>query len=247
MKRLPQISGAFYGGKQVYFAANAELIVNNSYYKIGQLVGISILTLGRGDEAFHPVLVRALFSIPQPEVLEDIEDDLIKYSLNQIENEQYDVLLDLDINPFGKTQQCIKKLYMLSTIVFSKYAAINQFREGVSSASPTLVQQNLYSVIRNFFEENFNELSFDDIVSILCYPQLETADIGSNDHGKYSNAVGEFGVFLSLLESKEEKIDDKFVTLADFLRFSTGADRIPPHGFEKKIEVYFEVVSLPKA
>ena len=92
---------------------------------MGQLSAYSILLLGRGTECFHPVVVRALFRQEQPLSLEELEDGFIKNNLNEIRIGNFDCLMDLNINFYGKTQEELLSLYLLSSIVHIKYHAIN--------------------------------------------------------------------------------------------------------------------------
>ena len=78
-----------------------------------------------------PAVVTALFRHEQPLFLEEIEDGFIKNNLNEIRIDNFDCLMDLNINSYGKTQEQLLSLYLLSSIVHTKYHAINQFADGV--------------------------------------------------------------------------------------------------------------------
>ena len=116
MKRLPQLSNVFFGGLHICFSSNTEPVLNNIYFKLGQLCAVAIITIGRGPEIFHPAITRALFDVEQPEHIESIEDAEIQLNLKKIEQGDVDVLYDHNIVPVGKSIKELKKLFLISSV-----------------------------------------------------------------------------------------------------------------------------------
>ena len=82
MRRFLDLGSMVFGSsKSLCFTAIAEAILADKYYKLGQITVLSILTTGRGPECLHPAIVRAIFQVKQPEVIENIEDAFITHDL----------------------------------------------------------------------------------------------------------------------------------------------------------------------
>jgi len=86
------------------------------------------------------------------------------------------------------------------------------------------------------------------MISLLSYKQLKDGTFaeGSNKAIQIRDCIAEFELFLINVGIKEVLIDDVPLRYEDFLFFATGGDRIPPYGFDKKIDILFEDISLPK-
>ena len=57
-------SGLLFGGNQsLAFQANPEAILQKRFYKIGQLVALSVLLNERGPENIHPAIMHALYNL----------------------------------------------------------------------------------------------------------------------------------------------------------------------------------------
>ena len=118
MRKLHLLGQLVFGEPtRLAFRLSSEGILQKHFYKLGQLSAYSILLLGSGPECFHPAVVRALFRKEQPLLLEEIEDGFIKNNLNEIHVGNFDCLMDLNINFYGKTQEELLSLYLLSSIV----------------------------------------------------------------------------------------------------------------------------------
>ena len=131
-------------------------------------------------------------------------------------------------------------------MVFSKHVAISQFRDGLQSVSSNLVDSSNYEVMKSYLEENDQLLTFDSLIEIIDYSQLQSTEEGSNAHFQIKDAVGEFEMFLTADEAGEISIKRTLLNLGDLLVFCTGTDRIPSFGFATKLEIIFEDRTLPK-
>ena len=251
MRKLPLLGQLVFGEPtSLAFQLSSEGILQKQFYKLGQLSAYSILLLGRGPECFHPAVVRALFRREQPLLLEEIEDGFIKSNLNEIHIGKFDCLMDLNINSYGKTQEELLSLCLLSSIGHTKYHAINQFSDGVRSMHPKLLKDNSFNLVSKYFQhDECRKITFDQVISLFQYKQIveNIFDVGSNEGMNISNCVTEFELFLLQIGSDSISLEDNdILDYEQLIFFVTATDRIPPYGFEKLIDVTFENVSLPK-
>ena len=100
--------------------------------------------------------------------------------------------------------------------------------------------------MKSYLEENDQLLTFDSLIEIIDYSQLQSTEEGSNAHFQIKDAVGEFEMFLTAVEAGEISIKRTLLNLGDLLVFCTGTDRIPSFGFATKLEIIFEDRTLPK-
>ena len=248
MKNFGSVTNVCFGSQnQLCFSANPERVLEGVYFKLGQLVAVAIITLGRGPECLHPVIVWGMYGIVQQNEMEYIDDAQVNYILSEIYHDKFDSLLDLNIGPNGKSKPELKIIYLLSTLILQKLCAINQFKDDLASIDASLVHTSSYSIMKLFLEESVKECSFAEITALITYPQAENLVAGSNDHTRFQDAVAELEVLLAAIEGKEIEIDDNLLTFFDFLYFVTGTDRVPPHGFEKSLDITFDDISLPTA
>ena len=85
MKHFSGVKKSFFGGPfQLCFTSNTELILSNTYYKLGQLCASAIVNTGRGPEALHSAITRAIYDIDQPEHIEAVEDAEFEDKLGKI-------------------------------------------------------------------------------------------------------------------------------------------------------------------
>ena len=75
MQRFCDISSIVTGNQNsVHFKMIPDRIVKNHYNLLGQLVGLSILDIGRGPESFNQLIFQSIYKIPCDEELLEIED-----------------------------------------------------------------------------------------------------------------------------------------------------------------------------
>jgi hypothetical protein len=251
MRWLNDLDYLFIGrGNNVAFQMNTEALLQNKYYTLGQIIALSILVQGRGPECFHPSVVCACFELEQPVEIKNIDDSRIELDLQSIRLGNYDCLLEMNVVPFGKPISELIRLYMIATLVHSKFSAISQFSSGVRTISKSLFDPSNYNFMRTFLESSAVEYTFDQIISLMSYQQikLKVFENGSNDESNLRECIAEFEMFLINigigLVFLEENVALRYT---DLIFFITGCDRIPPFGFEKNIDIFFEDVSLPKA
>ena len=249
MQRLKELPSMTFGGdRSICFTSDTDSVLSKKYFLVGQICGVSILSLGRGPECIHPAVVRALFKIDQPVEIEGIDDASINGKISEIESGNYDSLYDLNISPYGKSAAELKRLFLISALVHSKNSSIEQFRDGLISISNDLVRDNTFDAMVSFYVYQDKVITFNQIAKLFSYPQKENLQPGSNELLKIVESMTEFEMILSEIESNLVFLGpDSKMTFNHLLFFCTGVDRIPPYGFEKDIEVKFEGDSLPRA
>ena len=82
-------------------------------------------------------------------------------------------------------------------------------------------------------------------MTIFRYKQKDTFEQGSNDAANVNECINEFESFLIEVGQREIFIDSENV-LSYTNQFFTESDRIPTYGFEKKIDIEFVDVVLPR-
>lgn len=85
-----------------------------------------------------------------------------------MENNNYDSLMEHNIDP--RNTSFLKHLFVISYLVNNKYVVIYQFKNGMSSISPSLVESTHYALMRKF-QCTVTVYSFEDIVATISYSQ----------------------------------------------------------------------------
>ena len=182
MRRFPDLGFMVFGSsKSLCSTANVKAVLADKYYKLGQITALSILSIGRGPECLHPAIVRAMFQVKQPEVIENIEDAFITHDLEEISKGNYDPLSDPNINIIGASVANLWRAFVLTKIVVMKFSAIKQFTDGVSSLYNDLTNTTFYKVISTYLCPNNITISFDEMVKEFSYNQLQVLEKGSNE------------------------------------------------------------------
>ena len=125
-----------------------------------------------------------------------------------------------------------KKLYAVHYAILSRYAAINDFRSGVESISKSIIEN--YPYFRAFFLTSNLNISVCDMINLFSYNF--NGEAGSTRRVMEDEAMVELEFLVNDLNNGVVK----GLSLRDLLVFITGSDVIPPFGFQKKIDVYFE-------
>eukprot|EP00111_Clytia_hemisphaerica_P000303 TCONS_00000779-protein len=249
MKNL-SLSNLFIGEETCLgITCKTEAILDGWYHIIGQLIGASILINGRGPECFHDSLVRALFDIEQPLLIEPIDDASIKNQISHINQGNYDTLYDYEINPSGKEKEELIRLYMIAVLVVSKSSAIEQLKGGICSISKNLLLKSNLQEMKNFLVYSPVQYSFEQFISQIEYPQnkIGAVEVGSNLENEVRRGVADFElILLNIGQGKVFLEPGTALRYTDLLYFITGCDRIPSWGLPKKIEVDFDpTTTLP--
>ncbi|XP_076072986.1 G2/M phase-specific E3 ubiquitin-protein ligase-like [Mytilus galloprovincialis] len=251
MKEL-QESELFEGQSlQKLFSHNIEALERKKYKMAGQLVAMSLVQGGPGLHCLHVNLYNMMFSIDdnneifEIQCLPDLEIVNILLELKSVEDFQ---AKDLFLSKHGDwlVDQGISNAWSFK--LNDKDALIRQlikqliYYRCLAEASSFL--EGLRSVHGVFECISKHPLAFKALFCGEC-PQTtlqslsEICSVNWSDDGtnyKYCEEVTIYAweLFLQAVEDKE--ID---VTFGDILVFITGAEYIPPLGFDKKIEIDF--------
>ena len=136
--------------KSIYLTANTEAVLPEIYYKLGEVTALSILIIGRELECLQPAIVRFIFQVQKPEVIENIEEAFITYHHQVISKGHYDPLFDANINTIGASVADLQQTFVLPKIVLTKFSAIKQFIDGNSSLCNNLTSTTFYKVISTY-------------------------------------------------------------------------------------------------
>ena len=137
------------------------------------------------------------------------DDAAMSYMLKEIDNGNYEYLYDLNINTFGKSPSELKQMFMISKIIHSKFSAIAQFSNGMSSIRKKLGSPSSYNKIRVFLEYRDTVITFNLMVFLFSYSQLSELEEGSNQLQQVRKSITEFEMFLAEVDSKEVAINDE--------------------------------------
>ncbi|XP_057301645.1 uncharacterized protein LOC130636068 isoform X2 [Hydractinia symbiolongicarpus] len=248
MKNIPLLSTMVFGEEKcLCFDANTESLIDNKYFFLGQLSALSILQNGRGPECFHPAVVRSIYGLNQPATIENVGDYEIKKTLENIQNGDYDSLLEKGISVINRSETELRRLFLINRIVHQNYSSIHQYISGIKSICPAFTEQRAYQIMEKYFLFSDKEISYDDMVALFNYEDLDECEVGSNRFLEIQDCIVEFELFLSQVDSGEVTRNNLPLRFDQLVEFCTGVDRIPPYGFEKKIDVKFKDVSLPNA
>ncbi|XP_066913083.1 uncharacterized protein [Clytia hemisphaerica] len=238
MRNFPK-SPLVFGTNSVAFNNNTDSALGKQNHQVGQIVGLSILLYQRGPECLHPAIVRELFGLEQPNIIEPFDDGLIQHNLKKIKEGDVVPLLDQGIVPAGRPYPELEKLYLLSSLVGMKYQAISQFKDGINSVSASILKKQNFNTVKVLLEERKPiTYCFEDFVLLFDYtdPKIQP---GSNKAMKIRNCISEFELFLLNLGNGRFNY-----TYCDLLFLLTGLDRLPPNGGLNKIKVKFDALIM---
>ena len=114
--------------------------------------------------------------------------------------------------------------------IISKYAAIEQFRTGICSICPKLLEY--MCCFAKYFTDGKSGVTLENVCQIIKF--VKTGKKGSNLYQHEEEAILEFEMFLLNLSNNESGVD-----LTDFLKFVAATNRIPIQRFGRPIEIFF--------
>ncbi|KAK3735184.1 hypothetical protein QZH41_000470 [Actinostola sp. cb2023] len=233
-----------------WFVHDLELLKQRKYELAGKLVSWSILHGGSGPkclsiEAYCVVQGKL---IDQTQVIEVVSDAKLKDILKSIKaaneenfleviNKHDDEIADygyskIYTSKFGDKEKILESL-LNQSFLFSVYADMQHFRAGmnmIGGLGDTVFEN--YNVFQAVLSNNIDKLTSALLQKhyTVCF-----SEAGSNRKEKELETIYSFDVFQKDLE--EGEMED--LHLSDLLVFMTGADSIPPLGFDSKITVEF--------
>ena len=168
----------------------------------------------------------------------------LKPFLEMIENGENNYLLEKNITP-SSDREVSKRQFVITHFLVEPGSGIHQFRDGISSVSPNMMAPKHYGELKDLFQ-NERKVSANEFFGLFNF--VKNGEQGSNSRNLIENIICDFEIFLNSIGSGEVKDNDgKVLGLHDVLFLLTALDRIPPFGFEKKIDVFFSnEISFPK-
>ena len=141
MENFVNLSTHLFGASRyAFFSSFPAHISAKRYILLGQICARSILHIGRGPSCLHPLLVKAIFehSLDVPIHLNQFEGELL-YKIKQLESGDNTSLIDANVVPTNGAAKNIE-LFVNAFGIITKYAAIEQFRKGIFSICPKLLE-----------------------------------------------------------------------------------------------------------
>ena len=131
-----------------FFFRNSPLdCLSKTYFTLGQLTALSIMKIGRGPECLNDIIVLKLFEQDLPEPLPATCFQEFKNSINQINNTNYDILLDLNIIPV-KDNAANKRRFIVTRTLIEPASRIQKFKN--LSIPSTMLNPSNYSVMKDY-------------------------------------------------------------------------------------------------
>ena len=153
----------------------------------------------------------------------------LSYKIKQLESGDNTSLIDSNVVPSNDAAKNIEQ-FVNAFCIISKYAAIEQFRKGIFSICPKLLEYPC--CFAKYFTDEKPSVTLENVRQIIKF--VKTGEKGSNLYQHEEEAILAFEMFLLNLSNNESGVD-----LTDFLKFVAATDRIPIQGFGKPIEIFF--------
>ena len=137
MKRFPDIPTLILGkAGNVFLKMMPESFRKGDYYLLGQLVGMSIIKIGKGPECFSASFLKAMYHLPFVDDDIEIEDAELMEKVKKLENGDPSELVDFDI-PLTGDIAASKKNLVASFLILKNFSAIEQTSKGLGSIDHT--------------------------------------------------------------------------------------------------------------
>ncbi|KAJ8030948.1 G2/M phase-specific E3 ubiquitin-protein ligase [Holothuria leucospilota] len=262
-QQLPQL-GVFEGKQnRMYFSHEIALLEKGLYRLAGQIIAWSILHGGPGFPALHPFLYSMMCGSNNTDTLciSDITDpDVLDY-LQKIENcssdEQLTETVDL-VGDWAANNGCtgiygmkmnnkdeIVKTLCKQHIYYRCKSEIDDFQQGLNSIGDfwNMVKEDS-APFKCLLVQSDNELTFPEMKKLFHMRWSEnSALVDKEEDTVYSweqfirkSSNGECSQVIKLDDGTTETAK---IALHHILRFCTGADAIPPLGFDKQVDIHF--------
>ena len=178
-------------------------------------------------------MIQVIFNIPYDERLPDVDDAEIRATLEEIENGNYEHLLDHNILPSNDVD-ARKRLFTITHVILSNMGSIQQFADGLASIDHFFIKSESFEVMKNFLLPNSSSLRLEELMNWLEF-RRDNEEESSNMGKRITNAICDFEMYLAAVSNKEVRD----VSLKDVLFLFTGLERVPPFVLQKNIEVFF--------
>ena len=228
MRRFPDIPALILGkAGNVFLKMMPESFRKGDYYLLGQLVGMSIIKIGRGPECFSESFLKAMYHLPFVDDDIEFEDAELMEKVKKLENGDRSELLDFDIPVTGDIAAS-KKILVASFLILKNFSAIEQFSKGLGSIDQAFTDIANLEYMKFFLSPQQHEITLNDFMSVINFKNDEEKH--SNQWTVINNIVLEVELFFASVANN----DISGFGLNDLLFLFTGMERIPPFGLEKK-------------
>ena len=239
--------------KSQWFTHNLESLNNQEYELAGKLVAWSVLQGGPGPKNLSNNIFMLMCGYKAEyntqELIKLVKDRKLQELLFNIEKctsiDEFELFKknhDDSVANYGylniysasvEKKNDIIDCFLKQHFIFSVYAEIQQFRNGLNSIGKLgdIVLHNKH-VFKKLLGDEPDKLTFTKFKSLY---KVEFSEEGSNKRISENQTIYCFEVFLQDLS--EGTIDG--LALCDLLNFITGADQVPPLGFPNLIEIQF--------
>lgn len=234
-----------------WFSHDLELLSTKKYELAGKLIAWSVLQGGPGprclaEEAFRivkdcsvsfNVAIEAVGDEELKAVLKDLDSCSTPEDFNDLIQSKSDVVARYGYSRIYTSNVTKKDEIILALLkqafVFSVHAEMEQFWDGMNTVGKLgdLIMSSS-SLFEALLCENPTKL---DLAAFRCLYQVSFSPAGSNRRNSEEKSIYCLEVFLQDLD---EGLVDK-LCLEDMLVFITGADAVPPLGFDHKICIAF--------
>ena len=208
---------------------------------LGQLTGMTIITIGRGSECFNLMLVQAILSVPHDEILPNFDDRELAAMISQIESGNTDPLLENDIMLTSDIKPGTQ-LLVISHIILRNSGAIEQFAKGHPCIDGALIASENIETMKQFLMENKTVLTLEEFLKLLEFVK------GCDDNSIKGRAIGNAKCDVELFIASVANNEVQGTKWSDLLYLFTGLEKVPPFSLHKNIEISFsEEESLQKS
>ena len=140
-----------------------ESFRKGDYYLLGQLVGMSIIKIGKGPECFSESFLKAMHHSPFFDNNIEFEDAELMEKVKKLENGDRSELLDFDIPVTGYISAS-KKILVASFFILKIFSAIEQFSKGLGSISHAFTDIANLEYMKFFLCPQQHELTLNDFM-----------------------------------------------------------------------------------
>ncbi|XP_063445700.1 uncharacterized protein LOC134725640 [Mytilus trossulus] len=230
-------------------AYSTSALEDNLYRDVGLFFSLSIVHGGPSPKFLSPVMYNALVGQAGERNIEDIADGDLRGEVQKLKdasslqdlNKQMNAMSTLLITagcfrPILNMQQKDKLIMdIVRFLVLERTSTpLHQLRDGLQTLDVLTYIQEHYKAFKDLFVCQGNEKLTAEMMEVV-FMDIKMSVPGSNRRRDEENIVGYWRDFLIDLQEDE----DGEITLGDVLSFATGADCVPPLGFDPSPSITF--------
>ena len=167
MATFSQIPGIIFGdSNSINLKLIPEYLIKNQYFKLEQIIGLSILTIGRGPECFNLMLVKSIFNVHFEDVLPVFTDGFLSKKIEKIQSGDKNELYEYEILPSENIESDIR-VFTLTYVILRNFSAIEQLTQGLGSIHESFIARENCNLMKTFLMESKNEVSVDQFLGFI--------------------------------------------------------------------------------